>query len=134
MAADHADVLPHTLTRPISRRVSLGRLAIGGTLALGPVLGERAVLARKGNRKKRKFKTVTRTFTNPAPITIPPTNEAPTDPYPSEIVVSGFTKGRILDVNLTLHRITHNDPADLDVLLAAAHLPGLNALVSPNRR
>lgn len=131
MAAGHVDVLTRTLTRPLSRRVTLGGLAIGGTLALSPALDKQTGLARKGKRKntKRKFRTVTRTFTNPAPITIPPTNEAPTDPFPSEIVVTGFTKGLITDINLTLHGITHSDPADLDVLLAADHLPGLNALV-----
>jgi hypothetical protein len=96
-------------------------------LALGPARDEHTGLARKGKRKKRKFKTVTRTFTNSAPIIIP--EDDPTDPYPSLIEVSGFPDGKILDVNLTLHRLTHNDPADLDVLLAAAHLPGLNALV-----
>lgn len=129
MSVDRIDVLTRTLTRSLSRRVSLGGLAIGGMLALSPTLDERTGVARKGKRKRRKFKKVTRTFTNSTPITIPPTNEALTDPYPSEIVVRGFTKGRVLDVNLTLHQITHSDPADLDVLLAAAHLPGLNALI-----
>ncbi len=127
MDADHVDVLTRTLTRPLSRRDSLGGLAIGGMLALSPVLDQRTGLARKGKRKKRKFKTVTRTFTNSAPITIP--KDDPTTPYPSLIEVSRFTDGKILDINITLHRITHNDPADMDVLLAAAHLPGLNALV-----
>ncbi|MDQ2654605.1 MAG: hypothetical protein M3Z20_16355, partial [Chloroflexota bacterium] len=62
MDADHVDVLTRTLTRPLSRRDSLGGLAIGGMLALSPVLDQRTGLARKGKRKKRKFKTVTRTF------------------------------------------------------------------------
>jgi hypothetical protein len=127
MDADHVDVLTRTLTRTLSRRVTLGGLAMGGMLALSPALDPRTGLARKGKRKKRKFKTVTRTFTNSAPIIIP--EDDPTTPYPSLIEVSGFTDGKILDVNITLHRITHNDPADMDVLLAADHLPGLNALV-----
>lgn len=127
MDADHVAMLTRRLTGPLSRRDSLGGLAIGGMLALSPLLDERTGVARKGKRKKRKFKKVTRTFTNSTPITIP--GPDPTDPYPSLIEVSGFTNGKILDVNLTLHRLTHDDPEDLDVLLAAAHLPGLNALV-----
>lgn len=127
MDADHVDVLTRTLTRPLSRRGALGGLAMGGMLVLSPGLAEHAGLVRKGKRKRRTFRTVTRTFTNSAPITIP--GPDPTTPYPSLIEVSGFANGRILDINLTLHRINHNDPEDLDVLLAAAHLPGLNALV-----
>ena len=37
-------------------------------------------------------------------------------PYPSTIAVSGLS-GNILDVNVTLHGVSHNRPDDLDVLL-----------------
>ncbi len=79
--------------------------------------------------------TVTRTFTNPTPITIlsDPSFGAefatPASPCPSVIAVAGFANGRILDVTLTLHGLSHTFPNDIDILLAAAHLPGLNAVV-----
>jgi hypothetical protein len=79
-------------------------------------------------------KIITRTFSNTTPITILPGPDGvevatPAAPYPSLIAVAGFTNGRILDVNVTLHGVSHTYPADIDILLAAAHLPGLNAVV-----
>jgi len=72
------------------------------------------------------------TFSNPTPIVIPlgppmptgcPANPecmgaAEAEPYPSPIEVTGLT-GTITDVNVTLRGLTHDGPADLDVMLEA---------------
>jgi hypothetical protein len=78
---------------------------------------------------------LTRTFTNNATITISPGPDnggkavaTPATPYPAIIEVSGFTNGTILDVNLTLHALSHTFPGDVDVLLAGP-VPGLNAFL-----
>jgi subtilisin-like proprotein convertase family protein len=78
---------------------------------------------------------ITRTFTNDATITISPGPDnggkaaaTPATPYPAIIEVSGFTNGTILDVNLTLHALSHTFPGDVDVLLAGP-VPGLNAFL-----
>ncbi|MCA9877093.1 MAG: hypothetical protein KC442_04915 [Thermomicrobiales bacterium] len=79
-------------------------------------------------RKKRK--TVTRTFSNAASITLPGgVVTAPAAPYPSPIMVSGLKKGKILKVRVLLNGYTYDVPDDIDVLLAASHLPGLNAII-----
>jgi hypothetical protein len=69
--------------------------------------------------------TVTQTFTSTGPITIPEEGQA--NPYPSAIAVSGFTKGKITDVNLSLDAFTHAYPTDVDVLLSTTD--GRQALV-----
>ena len=80
--------------------------------------------------------TVTRTFANAAsiaildaadaqPIGIPPTMASP---YPSQIVVSGLANGVIADIKVHLNRLSHGYTPDIDVLLAATHLP-VNALI-----
>src|SRR5215213_3578267 len=78
---------------------------------------------------------ITRTFTNNATMTISPGPDnggkavaTPATPYPAIIAVSGFTNGRILDVNLTLHGLSHTFPGDVDILLAAP-AAGLNAFL-----
>lgn len=77
--------------------------------------------AKRGKKSKQrarrpKFKTVTRTFSNATPITIPD-NTDPVTPYPSEIKVKGLRRGRLLDVNVTLHNFSHTYPDDVDVML-----------------
>jgi subtilisin-like proprotein convertase family protein len=93
----------------------------------------------KGKRhkkaKKPKVKTVrqevTRTFSSTGPIAIPAgapnSDEGPADPYPATIEVDGFTKGKILDVNLILTQLTHDFPEDIDILLSSSD--GRHALV-----
>jgi hypothetical protein len=39
------------------------------------------------------------------------------NPYPSAINVGGLRRGKVLDVNMTLHNITHGSSNDIDVLL-----------------
>lgn len=55
-------------------------------------------------------------FANPTPITMP--NTAPSAPYPSTVNVSGMP-GPITDVNVTLHRVGHNVPLGIKVLLVS---------------
>lgn len=75
---------------------------------------------RKGPRRP-KYKTVTRTFSNAAPITIS-TVGGPASPFPSEIKVAGLKQGRLLDVNVTLSSFSHTYPADVDVQLESPNL------------
>lgn len=68
----------------------------------------------------KKFKTVTRTFAIDFPIAIPGTGGAtvgPAGPYPTTLLVQGFKRARIKDVNVTLHGFGHHNPDDADVLL-----------------
>ena len=62
----------------------------------------------------------TQAFTNPAPITIPAPgdDQGPGSLYPSSIVVQGMT-GPITDVSITLRRVTHPSPEDMDILLVS---------------
>ncbi len=61
----------------------------------------------------------TQSFANPAPITVPGSgSEGRASPYPSSVDVSGMS-GPITDVNVTLHRVGHTNPADIGVLLVS---------------
>jgi len=63
------------------------------------------------------------TFSNTAQIVI--TDNSPASPYPSTNVVSGLA-GAILDVNVTLHGLTHTYPDDVNILLVS---PGGQAVM-----
>ena len=68
---------------------------------------------------KRRPRTVTRTFRNTAPITLPKTSSidpVAADLYPSPITVSGL-KGAIRDVNLRLNDLDHTYLAEVRVLV-----------------
>ena len=67
------------------------------------------------------------TFSNPAPIIIPEgaVTHGPAAPYPSSIIVSGLT-GTVSKVTVRLNRVSHNFPADIDLLLVG---PGGQAVV-----
>src|SRR5215218_4011892 len=138
MNIHHFEGTTRPLTITSSRRRFVGSLVASFSLVALTVPRARAKKHNKQTRKRRDapaFTAVTRTvrqprtqtFSNPDPITIPSVGRA--SPYPSNIDVAGFTNGRILDVNLTLHGFSHSFPRDIDILLAAAHLPGQNALV-----
>lgn len=94
---------------------------IGGHDAAAKRSTARHSVSREG--KAKAAKTITRTFTQrgdqSGEITIPDSNvaPAPADPYPSEITVSGFRQGRIVDVDLTLRGFSHEIPRDVDILL-----------------
>jgi subtilisin-like proprotein convertase family protein len=79
---------------------------------------------------KSKTKTVTKTFSNLAPIPIPGTgDEGPANPYPSTIQVSGLKQGKIQDINVHLNNLSHTFPDDIDMLLAATQIPGINSII-----
>lgn len=64
---------------------------------------------------ERLVSAATNVFSNMTTINIGP-GAGPASLYPSDIAVSGLV-GNILDVNVTLHGVSHNRPDDLDVLL-----------------
>jgi subtilisin-like proprotein convertase family protein len=113
---------PPSPTLRSSRRRAFGLL--GGGLAL--LAGAPSVNADKGNRnkdrnkkrrRKPKFRTITRTFSNGSPIVL--FDEGTAALYPSTVQVSGFKRGRVLDVNVTLRDINHPFPIDINVLVVA---------------
>jgi hypothetical protein len=53
-------------------------------------------------------------FSNSGPISVPTSGTA--TPYPQTVDVSGLS-GKITDLNVTLHGVTHSFPDDLEVLL-----------------
>lgn len=78
------------------------------------------VVAAQPAEAASRFKTVTKTFSNTSAITIPenpPSTIGRADPYPSGINVSGLRRGKIIDVNLTLKNLSHNNPDDVAVVL-----------------
>ncbi len=80
---------------------------------------------------KKRPRTITRTFRNPAPITLPTAAGAPVsaDLYPSAIKVNGL-KGRVRDVDVVLNDISHAFPFELQVLLVGPR--GQTAVVVAN--
>jgi hypothetical protein len=137
MDASHEDC-------PSARRGATRRLItflLGGLALLSPLVGSGPARG-KGKKKKRKKKKniapivpppgpgrvpIALTFGNSSAITIPAgapgTSTGKASPYPSVINVAGFANGRILDVNVTLHGFSHEDPNDVHVLLVATQLP-----------
>lgn len=98
------------------RQLLLGSLVpmIGGMGLLAPATP--VSLAKKAKKKRRKkYKIVTRTFRNLAPIMLP--DVGPASLYPSPIQVKGLKQGKVRDVNLILHGFSHESPDDLDMLL-----------------
>jgi hypothetical protein len=132
---------PHArchLARGMTRTVVLGLLA--ATLAVSataPALADRPHHERqRGSHTQQqshepsvakkhhgKSKTITKSFSNSGAIAIPAEGSdhdfGPADPYPSAITVSGFKKGQITDLNLTLRGFSHTFTPDVDVLLVA---------------
>jgi subtilisin-like proprotein convertase family protein len=103
-------------------QISLVALAIimTATLGLAEPLGAAGPQA-EGKKGKNQHKT----FSSPSALLIP--DDTIADPYPSEIKVSGFKKGKITDVNLRLRGINHGYVGDVDVLLVAPN--GRTAIV-----
>src|SRR3954469_894929 len=107
-----------TTRRAITRL--LGGLALGAPLALLGLNETRGKGKSKPKHKKKQDtpnvttvnntvrQPLTQTFRNSDPITIPgDKDQGVASPYPSLIDVTGFTNGRILDVNLTIHGFSH---------------------------
>jgi subtilisin-like proprotein convertase family protein len=67
---------------------------------------------------RKRARTVTRTYSNTAPLVLPDLDFAPISAnlYPSPIVVGG-RRGTIRDVNVTLNGLQHNSPDQVAVLL-----------------
>jgi hypothetical protein len=80
---------------------------------------------------RKRPRTVTRTFTNPAAINLPAFNVSPAQAllYPAPIVVRGMP-GTIRDVDVRLTSIQHRYPRDLEVLLVGPG--GRTAVVMAN--
>jgi hypothetical protein len=78
-------------------------------------------------KKKKKRKVVTRVFSNTASIALPDDGKA--TPYPVPIKVSGLKKGKIQKVRVFLNGFTHLAPDNVDILLSASQLPGINAIL-----
>jgi hypothetical protein len=76
----------------------------------------------------KRFKNITRTFSNNGQIAILASGEA--NPYPATLQVGGFKKAKkakIKDVDLVLRDFSHEFPDEVDILLVAPN--GRNALV-----
>ena len=73
----------------------------------------------------KRFKTITKRYSNPAAIVLPEVGVAV--PYPSQIIVGGLKSGQIKDVNVILHGFSHTYPRDVDILLVGPN--GENAIV-----
>ena len=71
-------------------------------------------------KKKKKFTTVTRTFSQDEAIVFDSTQGGNTaNPFPSTINVRRLKKGKILDVDVALRGLVHPEPDDLDVRIVA---------------
>jgi subtilisin-like proprotein convertase family protein len=93
-------------------------LTIGMGMAPGGLDGGTPVSAKA--KAKAKTRTVTEKFANGASVAIPGSGTAGKgNPYPLTIEVSGFKKGVIKDVDLTLRGLSHQHSNDIDVLLVA---------------
>ncbi len=84
-------------------------------------------LATPVTEARAKKKTEEKTFIFSSPIALPGSGEA--DPYPATLKVKGLKKGKILDINVHLDGYSYDVPDDIDVLLAASHLSGKNAII-----
>lgn len=85
-------------------------------------LAQGAPMATAKAKPKPKFKTVTRVFSNPAPVNI-----VTFETHSSQVQVSGLKQGKVLDVNVTLFGFSHTLPDDVNVLLVAPN--GQNAII-----
>jgi hypothetical protein len=118
----------------VVRSFSLARPALLAGLALAlltsstPLLVNQDVSAKRGaarhgvgqERKAKRAKTVTKSFTQGTAMVIPTGQQpggVPADPYPSTLEVRGFNRGKIVDLDVTLHGFEHEIPLDVDILL-----------------
>jgi len=116
----------------ITRRTLLGRgtfLAATSCLTLGLPMGGPLVAAKphsgkaqaekkaETEKKTKGGKTVTRTFSSPNAVVI--NDDTTADPYPATIQVSGFKKGKVIDVNVILRGLNHGFPDNIDAVLVA---------------
>jgi subtilisin-like proprotein convertase family protein len=100
-----------TWRRALSALLVLTLAGAGSDLA--PAFGS---LPSPAEARKRRRSVSNRTFSNDDALDGPDNATGVFDPYPSSLRVKGM-KGRITDVDLTLHEIRHSWPDDLQVLL-----------------
>jgi hypothetical protein len=74
------------------------------------------LVATKPAEAAGRYRTVTKTFSNPSPITIN-SSTGGVFPYPSQVAAGGLRRGKILDVNVALRGFSHTYPDDVDVAL-----------------
>lgn len=99
------------------------------SLALPLTVTHQSVLAKNHHpsAKTERSKSVraegskTLTFSNTGAITIPATGDdrGNANPFPSSIQASGFGKGTIQDVNVSINGFSHTFPQDVNILLQA---------------
>lgn len=75
--------------------------------------------ARTAPKPRYRVKLVTKTFTNPATLSINAGIRIEPIPYPSRINVPGFARGNVRRVQVTLHGLTHQAPSDVYLMLMA---------------
>lgn len=127
MSAMFADTMDQPIRHTgIARRTLLGRasmLAAASCLTLGLGVAEPLLAKKKKDKdeeadeEKKGSKTVTRTFSSPNAVVI--NDDTTADPYPAAIQVSGFKKGKVVDVNVILRGLNHGFPDNIDVVLVA---------------
>jgi hypothetical protein len=131
------EILTRAVPLPVSRR---GLLAAIGSLALtaAPLVITHDAQARKRKKKSKRNKQSpsggrrlqTLRFTNATAINVPGSGDkGPANPYPATIEVSGFRNGTITNITVQIDGLHHTALADIDILLAARHLPGLTAFI-----
>jgi subtilisin-like proprotein convertase family protein len=105
------------------------RRALTRALALLPVTSLALPLAELTPAAEAKSKTLT--FSNTSPIAIPGSGtEGNASPFPSTIQVSGFKKGKLQDVNVTINNFSHAGTPDVGILVQAPN--GHTALLLAN--
>jgi subtilisin-like proprotein convertase family protein len=97
----------HFTSTNLRRLVAVLVAAIVAALAIS--------LATSSEAQAAGTKVVAMPFPNYSDIQIPELGQA--TPYPSELKVSGFKRGRIRDVNLYLYGFDHTYPDDMDMML-----------------
>lgn len=109
----------------MNARSCLARVALVALAVLPLALGADQADASSRHKGKASARTISRTFTNSGRIEINSFGSA--SPFPSAILVSGFKKGKVTDVDLVLKGFGHGRTQDVDVMLVAPD--GRNALV-----
>jgi subtilisin-like proprotein convertase family protein len=113
-------------SRRSTRRDVLWGLAGGlAVVPLGLQGGHEAAAEKQVKAAGKQFKTVTRSFSNGAAITILDAGAA--NPYPSTIQVSGLKKGKVKNVDVTIRGFSHTHTNDVDIMLVAPG--GRNAVI-----
>lgn len=104
------------MTKKIFPRIMLVGKAAVFMVGLAVVLFLTLAVVAESAEAAGRYKTVTKTFSNPSAITIDDSTGLAT-PYPSTVAAGGMRRGKILDANITLRGYTHGFSDDVDVRL-----------------